>query len=144
MMNIHLKTVNVVVMHHLSVPSRIPLWLNLWMKTTSAIPLAVKVMTVCESIPSDHSDSQEAEGDPWSGFKLVGDNIDKSIRPSHQRRGKSLHYFHSYAAKDRVNLLSLSDDEPEVATPDSEVAIPSSDDISTVVDEMRILMTRCL
>ncbi len=37
----------------------------------------------------------------WSGFKLVGDNIDKNVRPSLQRlthQTRSLHHFHSYAA----------------------------------------------
>ncbi len=48
----------------------------------------------------------------WSGFKIVGDNIDKNVRPSFQRlthQTKSLHFFHSYAVKDRVNLSSASD-----------------------------------
>ena len=48
----------------------------------------------------------------WSGFKIVGNNIDKNIRPSLQRlthQTKSLHFFHSYAVKDRVNFCSASD-----------------------------------
>jgi len=48
----------------------------------------------------------------WPGFKIVGDNVDKNIKPSLQRithQTKSLHYFHSCAVKDRVNLSSASD-----------------------------------
>ncbi len=44
----------------------------------------------------------------WSGFKIVGNNIDKNIRPSLQRlthQTKSLRFFHSYAVKDRVNFV---------------------------------------
>ena len=43
----------------------------------------------------------------WQGFKIVGDNIDKNIRPSMQRlthQTRSLHNFHSYAVKDRVSF----------------------------------------
>ena len=35
---------------------------------------------------------------PWYGFKLVGDNIDKNVRPRHQtlqRQTQSFHYFNS-------------------------------------------------
>ena len=40
----------------------------------------------------------------WNGFKIVGDNVDKNVRPTFQRSNQSLHHFHSYAVKDRVNL----------------------------------------
>ena len=49
---------------------------------------------------------------PWDGFKLVGDNIDKNIRPSDQRfhrQTRSLHYFHLYAVRDRVNFSNTTD-----------------------------------
>ena len=45
-------------------------------------------------------------------FKLVGDNIDKDIKPCQMRfdnQTRSLHYFHTYAVKDRVDLSSMSD-----------------------------------
>jgi len=41
----------------------------------------------------------------WSGFKIVGDNIDKNLRRSYQRCDRqtvSLHYFHSCAVGDRI------------------------------------------
>lgn len=58
---------------------------------------------------SQHSTSAE-----WCGFKVVGDNIDKTIKPRYMREStghgsQSLHYFHSYAVKDRVNLSNCSD-----------------------------------
>lgn len=54
----------------------------------------------------------------WCGFKVVGDNIDKTIKPRYMREStghgsQSLHYFHSYAVKDRVNLSSSSDLPPK-------------------------------
>ena len=46
------------------------------------------------------------------GYRFVGDNVDKNIKPSYQRhehRGQSLHHFHSYAVKDRTVISSYSD-----------------------------------
>ena len=47
------------------------------------------------------------EENNWYGFMFVGDNIDKNVNPRFQRcenRGQSLHYFHGYALRDRVDL----------------------------------------
>lgn len=46
-----------------------------------------------------------------TGYKIVGDNIDKNIRASFQRidhQTKSVHYFHIFAAKDRIDFSGLS------------------------------------
>ena len=48
---------------------------------------------------SQTSDSAP-QANMWFGYKFVGDNIDKSVKPSLQRhklRGQSLHYIHGYA-----------------------------------------------
>ena len=52
---------------------------------------------------------------PWTGFKIVGDNIDKTVNPSFQRLlypVQSLHYFHSYACLDRIDFSNLDDSSP--------------------------------
>ena len=49
---------------------------------------------------------------PWQGFKVVGDNIDKTIKPSFERvhsNTVSMHYYHSFALLDRVDLSGVSD-----------------------------------
>ncbi len=49
-------------------------------------------------------------------FVIVGDNLDKTINPrymtaTHQRQ--SVHYFHSYAVRDRIESIStLAADKP--------------------------------
>lgn len=56
-------------------------------------------------------------GRGWFGFKIVGDNIDKNVRPQHQSvdtRTQSLHYFHAFAALDHVNLSLHSEIRPNV------------------------------
>ena len=53
----------------------------------------------------------------WCGFKIVGDNIDKNVHLRFQTleaSTKSLHYFHSYAVKDRIDFSHLSDKPPIV------------------------------
>ena len=43
----------------------------------------------------------------WYGYKLIGDNIDKNVKPRNMTSDNqtvSLHYFHSYSVLDRVNL----------------------------------------
>ena len=49
----------------------------------------------------------------WKGFKIVGDNLDKTVRPRRQRfdeRTKSLHYFNTMAILDRVDMSRFSDE----------------------------------
>ena len=45
------------------------------------------------------------------GFKIVGDNLDKYVKPRYMRVNKqaqSLNYFNCYAVKDRIDSSSLS------------------------------------
>ena len=47
----------------------------------------------------------------WSGFKLVGDNIDKTIKPRDMQLNNeptSLHYFNVCDVKDRIDFSHLS------------------------------------
>ena len=66
------------------------------------------ILTGPDNAPSDHS--------PYSrqlGFKLVGDNIDKSVKARHMRldgsRNQSLHCFNSFAVLDRIDFSFLPD-----------------------------------
>lgn len=53
------------------------------------------------------------------GYKIVGDNIDKNIRPRHCRSDRngtvSMHCYHSYAIQDRIITSSMSDDIPNIS-----------------------------
>lgn len=45
-------------------------------------------------------------------FKIVGDNIDETVKPreeTSESHNKSLHYFHSYAVMDRTDVSALQD-----------------------------------
>lgn len=62
--------------------------------------------------PVSEADTEVQQKAEWNGFILVGDNWDKNVRPSFQRitrQTRSLHEFHSYAVKDRVDWSQSSD-----------------------------------
>ena len=55
-------------------------------------------------------------------YKLVGDNIDKNVKPRDMRidsQTQSLHYFHAYAVRDRINVSHMDD----------QLSLPSLDNI---------------
>ena len=57
----------------------------------------------------------QPQASTWMGFRIIGDNIDKNIKPRYYRSNKqvcSLHYYHSYALKDRIDLSAMSDSQP--------------------------------
>ena len=98
-----------------------------------------------ESSMNATSEQTQEDESLWCGYKFVGDNVDKNVKPSRQRqeiKGKSLHYFHAFAAKDRVNLASSSEWSPPMSIPDGNVLLPSAADVSCIMEEICILMSR--
>ena len=87
--------------------------------------------------------------DLWCGFKLVGDNIDKNVRPRYMRgdhQSQSLHYFHCVAVKDRIDLSQVSNacsfinhDEMKL-----EVLLPSHEDYENLQKNITVLISRLL
>ena len=89
--------------------------------------------------PENNSDeSEDKQASPPSGvpppqspiksittsYSIVGDNIDKSVKPRYQRIGTSnrqLHYFHFFAVSDRVDVSELPITPPvtPVITPET-------------------------
>ena len=88
------------------------------------------------------------EGMAWCGFKIVGDNIDKTVHHRYQRVDSetgSLHYFNAYAVRDRLDLSHLSDLPKKL--PDSiplEALLPSEVDLCELNDNFGILLLRML
>ena len=87
---------------------------------------------------------------PLATVKLCGDNIDWTVHPSHVRcdqQTQSIHYFHSYAVKDRIDLSSLSDNPPTDQPTSTEVIskiFPSAHEDSVICDDFAILLARML
>ena len=77
----------------------------------------------------------------WHGFKLVGDNIDKTVKPRGMRfnhQVQSLHYFHVYAVKDRINFSGLSNNSTFIdpKSIDCNLFYPSTDDDAALAFNM--------
>ena len=91
-----------------------------------------------------------ANSPEWNGFKLVGDNVDKNVEPRFMRmeyQTQSLHYFHMYAIKDRINLSAYSDRQESVLAPDDInplSLLPSPNDYEALMNNFAILLSRCL
>ena len=67
------------------------------------------------------------------------------VKPRFQRaeqRGYSLHHFHGYAVKDRVDLSATSDDKPPYTVPEPSKFLPSIQDVSLLKQELGILVSR--
>lgn len=82
-------------------------------------------------------------------YKLVGDNIDKNVRPREMRsdnQTRSLHYFHTYALRDRLDLSDVSNKAPatDIAHMQVEALLPSASDKATMIKHFSILIARVL
>lgn len=85
----------------------------------------------------------------FPSFKLVGDNIDKEVQPREMRNDsqtKSLHYFHSYAVRDRINLANVSDVAitPELSEVDLTKILPTPEDDEALIYTYSLLVFRVL
>ena len=103
----------------------------------------------------EHSEQPAIEqssmnGSKWYGYKLVGDDLDRNIKPRYMRmtnQTKSKHYFNSYAVKDRVNLCNFSSfwNGPDSACKINAADIlPSVDDEALLKRNLSILVSRIL
>ena len=85
---------------------------------------------------------QNAES--WKGFKVVGDNLDKNIKPSFKRfanKTNSLHYFHHYALLDRVDFSGYSEYIPNDSINLKKLLISRSD-VAKLESDAIILFSR--
>lgn len=73
---------------------------------------------------------------PIRHYKLVGDNIDMAVKAGYIQadgaRNQSLHYFHSFAVKNRVNFSHIPDIHPHTRSPSHKqmavCLLPSAED----------------
>ena len=82
-------------------------------------------------------------------FKIVGDNIDKDVKPRDMRvdySTRSLHYFHAFAVQDRLDLTGYSDKprHPDMSSIELESLLPSPADEEALRSNMSVLVARTL
>lgn len=83
----------------------------------------------------------------WTGFKGVFDNLDKNIRPSHQRSDRqtiSLHYCHVMAVSDRIDFSSLSDVAPQNVVINPCSLLPTVAEVDALKQEFQVIISRCV
>ena len=94
---------------------------------------------------------QEVQLQPstWCGFVIVGDNLDRNIKPRHQTlqsRTVSLHCFNSYAVKDRCDFSAFEDAQPppDLSLCDVNQLLPQDGDVQKLIKVAAILVGRIL
>lgn len=114
--------------------------------TPNSLSTSLPTMQNCEQLEPHEELPRET---PWSGFVLVGDNIDKSVNARHQTmelRNRSLHYFNSYAVLDRCNFSHLPEFQPPIdrSAYDMKCLLPSDTDIEAILLHFSVLVGRML
>ena len=97
------------------------------------------------SIDLDSFLGPEFHKPPSFTFKIVGDNIDKTVKPRDMRsdyQAQSLHYFHSYAVRDRVSMDGFDDtaSSPDIGAVRLELLLPTLQDEANIRKNMSIVV----
>ena len=83
-------------------------------------------------------------------FKIVGDNIDKKVKPRHMREDRQaqmLNNFHLYAVRDRVDTSNLPEELPSLRAFEGLTIhdiLPSSDDHDKMLENYVTLFARVI
>lgn len=82
-------------------------------------------------------------------FKIVGDNIDKHVKPREMRidaQASTLHYFNVYALRDRLDSSGLLDEPslPDASAIHVEEVLPTVEDHKALMSNLTILIGRVL
>lgn len=89
---------------------------------------------------------EEEEIDDAYGYKIVGDNIDKYIKPRFLTTStlpRFIHHFHFYAVKNRIKSDRLSDIPPIIPdTFETEKILPNEADHENIVKNFETLVAR--
>ena len=107
---------------------------------------------------SIHTNSQPINDEQQStvpviirGYKIVGDNVDKSINPRYYRTDQlktDCHYYHLYAVKNRIDFTHLSDQQPHhvpiTAARETDKFLPSTSDDEALQTTFKIYVARVL
>ena len=88
--------------------------------------------------------AQQISSTNWSGFKVVGDNVDKNFHPSFQRydnKTHSMHAFHIYVVQDHIDFSTYSDVNPTSGINANNLMINKAD-LEGFNDAAAILLSR--
>lgn len=105
-------------------------------------PPPAEIQEVQPDLPHDQLPASSAT----RGFKLVIDNIDKTVKPRHQTldaQTQSLHHVQVYAVKDRIDYSSFSHVPPPTGQSVYSL-LPTTSDYQSLKEKFTILVCRIL
>ena len=109
-------------------------------------PRVIETQNENPSLPlsSNYITNQETQtSPPVASYKIMFDNIDKTVRPRQMRidsQTKSLHYVQLYAVKDFSSLSDLPPSGERVL----QVILPTNEDQKAIADNFSILVARII
>ncbi len=130
-----------------------------WKLASNASPSQVSAgnepnKSTCAEAPSSSSTNEIADAEDttrasYPHYIIVGDNIDKNVSPRDMRvdhQTNSLHYFHSYAVHDRIDMSGYSNEIPDIDVESLPFTtfLPSLNDCKKLRDNYIILASRVL
>ncbi len=82
-------------------------------------------------------------------MKIVGDNIDKHVKPREMRidaQASMLHYFNLFAVRDRVDTSSLEDEPsiPDLSAIDVGTFLPTPEEHGSITRNFQHMIARVL
>ena len=111
-------------------------------------PLIAKPPEILEAC---HYITKEVLAKGCFGYRICGDNIDKTIHARYMRidkRNSSLHYFHSYAVLNCIDVSTFLDGTPDIRKLNSVVVadnmLPSRSDDQALKENFAKLVSRVL
>lgn len=113
-------------------------------------PISICSLSVDQPIISVEPEVMNVCGQPQStnaGFKIVFDNIDKTIKPRHMtidRQSQSLHYVQAYAVKDRIDYSTASEWREDKGEYNLYSLLPDSEDYVILKKRFAIHVSRIM
>ena len=80
-----------------------------------------------------------------AGFKIVFDNVDKTVKPRHMsinQQSQSLHYVQAYAVKDCIDFSTISDKRGDEGEQNLYSLLPDSEDYAILKKRFSIHVSR--
>ena len=108
----------------------------------ASTPTKSQYLLVAGATCASNEDEQSATCNPVLGFKMVIDNIDKTVKPRNQTidaQTQLLHYVQVYTVKDRVDFSQLSKTAPSPGRSIYDIS-PTTSEYQKLKDKFTILV----
>ncbi len=94
-----------------------------------------------------HANRSSNSGSINAGYKIVFDNLDKTVKPRHmsiEKQSTSLHYVHGYAVKDRIDFSTFSSVRETGTEQNLFALLPNENDYAVLKKRFSIHVSRII